>query len=108
MIGLVLAGFLAGVVLIQVALIRPWLGLAFAVDDSSVIHVAPAPGADGSAIVSGPIAAIRGSDGRKVAIEAGDLIEEPDALATYADMRRFFARQSMLAWVVSGPSFSIA
>lgn len=107
MIGLVLAGLLAGAVLIQMAISRPWLALAFTADDSGIIHVTPASGVDGSAIVSGPIAAIRGSDGRRVAIEAGDLIEEPDTLATYAEMRRFFARQSMLEGVVSGPSVSI-
>ena len=107
MIGLVLAGLLAGAVLIQMAISRPWLALAFTADDSGIIHVTPASGVDGSAIVSGPIAAIRGSDGRRVAIEAGDLIEEPDTLATYAEMRRFFARQSMLEGVVSGRSVSI-
>ena len=107
MIGLVLAGLLAGAVLIQMAISRPWLALAFTADDFGIIHVTPASGVDGSAIVSGPIAAIRGSDGRRVAIEAGDLIEEPDTLATYAEMRRFFARQSMLEGVVSGRSVSI-
>ena len=71
MIGLVLAGLLAGAVLIQMAISRPWLALAFTADDSGIIHVTPASGVDGSAIVSGPIAAIRGSDGRRVAIEAG-------------------------------------
>lgn len=107
MIGLVLAALLASAALIQVATSRPWLGLAFAADESGGVRVAPVPGADRSRVVAARVVAIRGSDGRTVAIEAGDLIEEPDTLATYADMRRFFARQSALDGLMGGQTVSI-
>lgn len=41
----------------------------------------------------GFLVAIEG-EGRRIEVLASDLIEEPDALATYAEMRAFFARQS--------------
>ena len=96
MIGLVLAALMASAVLIQLATSRPWMGLAFAADESGAVRAEPAPGADRSGFDPARVIAIRGSDGRTVPIEAGDLIEEPDTLATYADMRRFFVRQSAL------------
>lgn len=107
MIGLVLAGLLAGAVLIQLAISRPWLGLAFAADASGAVHVLSAPGVERSATGPAQVTAIRGNDGQRVAIESGDLIDEPDTLATYADMRRFFARQSALDELMSGQSVSI-
>jgi len=107
MIGLVLAGLMAGAVLIQLAISRPWLGVTFAADETGAIHAAPAPGLDRSLTGPAQVSALRGTDGNRVAIEAGDLIEEPDALATYADMRRFFARQSALAGMMRGQSISI-
>ena len=107
MIGLVLAGLMAGAVLIQLAISRPWLGVTFAADETGAIHAAPAPGLDRSLTGPAQVTALRGNDGHRVAIEAGDLIEEPDTLATYADMRHFFARQSALVGLVSGQSVSI-
>jgi len=105
-IGLVLAGLLAGAILVEVATNRPWLGLAFSAPESGVVGMAPVHGAD-QAMNPGRVVAIRKNDGRMFAIEAGDLIEEPDTLATYADMRRFFARQSALNGLMSGRSVSI-
>jgi two-component system sensor histidine kinase DevS len=107
MIGLVLAGLLAGAILIQVAISRPWLGLAISTDEAGVVRVAPAPGSGQSAVAPGRIGALRGDDGRAVAVEAGDLIEEPDTLATYSEMRRFFVRQSALAELLNGKRVTV-
>lgn len=107
MMGLVLAGLLAGLVLIQVTLNRPWLGLAFTANEFGAIHVRSASGVDRSTTGPAQVTAIRGSDGQRIAIEVGDLIEEPDTLATYSDMRRFFARQSALAKLMNGQNISI-
>lgn len=102
MIGLVLAAVLAGAVLIQVAISRPWLGLAIWTDEAGVVRVVPAASSDQLATEWGRMVAVRSEDGGTVAVEAGDLIEEPDTLATYAEMRRFFARQSALDGLLSG------
>lgn len=107
MIGLVLAGLMASTVLVQLTISRPWLGVTFAADETGAIHAAPAPGLDRSLTGPAQVTALLGNDEHRVVIEAGDLIEEPDTLATYADMRRFFARQSALAGLVSGQSVSI-
>lgn len=107
MIGLVLAGLMASAVLVQLTISRPWLGVTFAADETGAIHAAPAPGLDRSLTGPAQVTALLGNDEHRVVIEAGDLIEEPDTLATYADMRRFFARQSALAGLVSGQSVSI-
>lgn len=107
MMGLVLAGLLAGLVLIQVTLNRPWLGLAFTANEFGAIHVRSASGVDRSTTGPAQVTAIRGSDGQRISIEVGDLIEEPDTLATYSDMRRFFARQSALAKLMNGQNISI-
>ncbi|NNM76425.1 histidine kinase [Sphingomonas sp. ID1715] len=104
MIVMVLAGLMAAAAFTQLAISRPWLGLTFAVHESRAIHVVSAPGMD---LTAKQVTAIRGNDGQRVAIEAGDLIEEPDTLATYADMRRFFARQSALAGMLRAQSISI-
>lgn len=46
---------------------------------------------------------IADAQGRRLQPEPGDFIEEPDFLDEYADMARFFARQSLLATLVAGP-----
>lgn len=107
MIGLVLAGLMASALLVQLTISRPWLSVTFAADETGAIHAAPAPGLDRSLTGPAQVTALLGNDEHRVVIEAGDLIEEPDTLATYADMARFFARQSALAGLVSGQSVSI-
>ncbi|MDK8874204.1 ATP-binding protein [Paracoccus sp. SSJ] len=46
---------------------------------------------------SSVLVAITGRDGERIEIGPQDLIEEPDALASYAAMRAFFARQNAIA-----------
>ncbi|MBK6707551.1 MAG: ATP-binding protein [Sphingomonadales bacterium] len=106
-IGLVLAALLAGATLLHAAISRPALGVVFTADQSGAVRVAPAPGDDQATISASRVIAIRGNNGRTFAIEAGDLIEEPDTLATYADMRRFFARQTALTDIIDGKSVGI-
>ncbi|WP_158541538.1 sensor histidine kinase [Pelagibacterium lacus] len=49
------------------------------------------------------LVAITGFDGTRIPIGPEDLLEEPDALATYADMSAFFARQDRIAAILRQP-----
>lgn len=97
MTGLVLAGLLAATILLYLTANRSWLGAALAVDEAGIVRVQsessafPQP-ADGL----WRVISLQGRDGRKIAIEEVDLVEEPDTLPTYAEMRNFFERQSAL------------
>src|SRR5690606_37960976 len=46
---------------------------------------------------SSVLVAITGRDGERIEIGPEDLIEEPDALASYEAMQAFFARQEVIA-----------
>lgn len=103
MTGLVLAGLLAATILLYLTTNRSWLGAAFAVDEAGIVRVQsessafPQP-ADGL----WRVISLQGRDGRKIAIEEVDLVEEPDTLPTYAEMRKFFERQSVLDGLLRG------
>lgn len=107
MIGLALAGLLASALLIQVATVRPWLGLAFISDESGSVRVSSVPGTARAAIDPAPLVSIRGNGGPAVMVEPVDLVEEPDTLPTYADIRRFLARQSALDRLLDGSNVTI-
>lgn len=107
MIGVVLAGLLAAALVTHIAVSRPWLGLAISTDDAGVVRMVPTAGSPQLAMEPGRMVAVRGDDGGALAVEAGDLIEEPDTLATYTEMQRFFARQSALDGLLSGRSITV-
>jgi len=102
-------------VMLGLAMDQRWLGLKLAAEPRLAIPVsfdglwidaieqdspaAEQPGAGIPASVAS-LVEIAGSDGRRVRLEPGDLVEEPDALETYADMRAFFARQDEIAAVL--------
>ncbi|VCU68141.1 sensory histidine kinase UhpB [Pigmentiphaga humi] len=88
------------------ALQTPWLGVAFTVAEPGGAIMA-AGRSDAPAQQLGPDAArlaLARPDGQgRVEIEAQDLIEEPDFFDEFADMNRFFARQSALRSLLDGP-----
>lgn len=94
---------LAATILLYLTTNRSWLGAAFAVDEAGIVRVQsessafPQP-ADGL----WRVISLQGRDGRKIAIEEVDLVEEPDTLPTYAEMRKFFERQSVLDGLLRG------
>lgn len=103
------------VVMLGLAMDQRWLGLKLEAEPGLAIpvsfdglwidaveHDGPAaqqPGAGIPASVAS-LVAIAGADGRRVRLVPGDLMEEPDALGTYADMHAFFARQGEIAGVL--------
>jgi two-component system, NarL family, sensor histidine kinase DevS len=96
----------AAVFMLGLAMDQRWLGLRLTTAPDLAIQVpfeglwieAAHPQGPAAALPGGVAAlvAVRGSDGHRIALEPGDLLEEPDTLATYADIRAFFARQSRI------------
>lgn len=113
-VSLVLAAVMVGL-----AMDQRWLGLRLTTEPRLAIPVAfeglwiegiengspatelPGPGIPASVA---SLVAITGIDGSTVRLKRLDLIEEPDTLATYEDMRAFFARQGEIAAILrQGP-----
>ena len=94
-------GLMATLALIHLATDRPWLGLDLAVaGGDDVVITAVTPGGPSASVMT-PVALLAVSSREAlIAVEATDLTPEPDALATYADMNRFFARQTETAQVL--------
>ncbi|CDW93891.1 putative Signal transduction histidine kinase [Thiomonas sp. CB2] len=101
---LTLAGVTAA---LYIALHQPWLGLTL----SSRVD-AYSPGIEVLQVAgNGPAAAIaKGSrllsisaSGQRVALQPSDLIEEPDYFDTYAEVERFFQRQTQIAALQARP-----
>lgn len=91
-------------VMLGLAMGQRWLGLGLipGADGEFAWIQTVDPDAPGAAIApSSVLIAITGADGARVAIAAGDLVEEPDTLPTYAAMRAFFARQDAIAAVLA-------
>ncbi|HOI68046.1 MAG TPA: histidine kinase, partial [Thiomonas arsenitoxydans] len=99
---------LAGVTTaLYIALNQPWLGLTL-----SSRADAYSPGIEVQHVArNGPAAAIaQGSrllsisaGGQRVALQSSDLIEEPDYFDTYAEVERFFQRQTQIAALQARP-----
>lgn len=96
-------GLMAVVVVLVLTLNQPWLGLV----------LAPAPDEGGGVVVlaaRGPAAAAGVAPGMRldavagVALHADDLTEEPDMLPDFATLRRFMARQGVLATALRDPA----
>ncbi len=88
------AGLAAASVALLIALSQPWLGVRLSVDvESGLVRIADvAPHGSAKVLTPGePLAKIGG-----IAIEAGDLVEEPDVAESYVALRRFFERQGQL------------
>lgn len=108
MTGLVLMGLLAAVILLQAATQRPWLGVDLAIDEAGGVRMMTQP-----KVFPQPanglwrVVALRGERGQEATIRPGDLVDEPDTLPTYSEMRAFFERQSYLNQLQRGSSVEL-
>src|SRR5688572_21160168 len=95
-LGAVLIAIASAAIVVLTALREPWLDLALK-SDAGAIQVGKGDPA-GPAQAAGQLVAIGRADGSApLVLEPSDLIEEPDLLSSYAEIRRLFARQSALA-----------
>jgi signal transduction histidine kinase len=77
---------------------QPWLGVVLKPDlpGSSVYLASAAAEGPARAFPPGVVKAIRGAGGKTLAIEAEDLVEEPDFFDSYARLANFLARQTAI------------
>ncbi len=99
---------LAGVTTaLYIALNQPWLGLTLSsrVDAYSpgieVLHIAR--NGPAAAIAQGSRLLSISAGGQRVVLQPSDLIEEPDYFDTYAEVERFFQRQTQIAALQARP-----
>ena len=81
-------------------------GLSDGIRIDAVIPASPAAERPGIAVAAGigSLVSLTGAEGEIFALSPADLIEEPDALDSYAAMHAFFARQDMIAGMLrAGP-----
>ncbi len=87
-------------IMLGVAMDQRWLGLGVTsqaeLDLAWIDRVNP-NGPSQAIAPSSVLVAITGRGGERIEIGPGDIIEEPDALASYEAMRTFFARQDAIA-----------
>lgn len=98
-----LINLVATALAVHLALATPWLGLtlrAGAAGEAVIAHSAATAFPAGARLVG--LAPADG--GPAVAVEAGDLLEEPDVIVSYAGMAAFLERQDRLASVLAAPS----
>ena len=91
-------------IMLGLAMDQRWLGLdvrAQSERDFAWIENADPDGPSGAIAPSSVLVAITGASGARIEIGPQDLIEEPDTLATYEDMRAFFARQQAITEVLA-------
>lgn len=95
---------------IIVASERPWLGLALAASDGAAgdVIVANATGPAAHVAARSRLQSIAGKERDALTINARDLIEEPDALESYAAMHEFFDRQDRLAAMLEQGSVTVS
>lgn len=95
-------GVAAVVALLYFAIHQPWMGTKFATGAANEVQIADAR----IATTAGPLRllALEGEHGGRVAIEASDLVEEPDTFAAYAEMARFFERQAAIHSLLQQPA----
>jgi len=113
---------IAAAVMVGLAMDQRWLGLRLTTQPNLAIAVefdglwidgidrgSPAAERTGTTLPAGfaSVTAITGLDGTTIRLERGDLIEEPDALATYSAMRDFLARQDAIAAILRQPSVAV-
>src|SRR5690606_9267883 len=102
-------------VMLGLAIDQRWLGLKLEAQPrlavpvsfeglwiDAIEHDSPAAGQPGAGIPASvaSLVSLGGPDGRRIQLTPQDLMEEPDALETYAGMRAFFARQAETAAVL--------
>lgn len=95
-----IAGLAAMSAALFIALSQPWLGVQLVVDaETGMVLVADvAPHGPTHALTPGaPLVTVGG-----IALEAGDLVEEPDVAESYDALKHFLSRQSRLHAVLQG------
>lgn len=98
----------AAALAIALALQTPWLGLQLRpLADSDALEVVASTGPAAAVPPGARLSAIAGA-ASAIALQAQDLVEEPDTLDSYADMDAFFARQHALADVLRRPEVVLA
>lgn len=96
---------LAAMVATWTALSQPWLGLQLRGEADGTVRIAATAGPAEHLPVGVLLRGLRsGSEAAGVALEAADLMEEPDQLPDYEAMDAFFARQTRLAALLSQPT----
>jgi signal transduction histidine kinase len=89
---------------------QPWLGLVLtppAASEAADLRVVSARGPSERVPVGSTLIAIAAEGGPAIALEPTDAIDEPDYFDEYADMDRFFGRQSALLGVLRSPRVAL-
>ncbi|WP_347264687.1 hypothetical protein [Nitrobacter sp.] len=113
-IGILTMATMIGLVLVAVAVVlavrQPWLGLNLSNHpDRDLVWIDSVDAGSPAAAVpaAAALVALIGSGGERIRLDPGDLIEDPDGLATYAQVRDFLARQSRLAAIMARETIGI-
>jgi len=103
-------GYCLGATLLAVALARqlPWLGLELAPGPQQQVHVVRSQAPSPPLPVGAQLLALGLPGSPAMPVQAQDLIEDPDALASYAQMDDFFDRQGRLARVLQSPVVAVS
>ncbi len=76
---------------------QPWLGIRFAAAPDGGLRIAEVRGpALEAGLTAGGVVALHAGDGRSIALQGGDILEEPDFHHQYRDYNAFLARQDSL------------
>ena len=100
---LVATGFVLGA--IWIAVHQPWLGmnLEAAANGAVVVTSTDETGTNGALPPGSRLLSLAPEpDGGSIALIAADLIEEPDAMDTFAELEAFFAKQGRIHAILSG------
>ena len=87
---------LSTILVLSLALSQPWMGLRLAPDDAGLRVTAVAETGPGAAIATGTILTGIGAGDAQVALDATDVMEEPDGLPTVTRFYAFFAKQGQI------------
>lgn len=113
-VGILTMATMIGLVLVAVAVVlavrQPWLGLNLSNHpDRDLVWIDSVDAGSPAAAVpaAATLVALIGPGGERIKPAPGDLIEDPDGLATYAQVRDFLARQSRLAAIMAQETIGI-
>ncbi|NTV94675.1 MAG: histidine kinase [Thiobacillus sp.] len=104
-----LMGLLGIILAIWLALQPPWLGLdlrASAQASGGVDIVGVTPHGPAAALQPGRLLAL-GHGGQRLELDALDLTPDPDQLTSYAEVRRFFQRQTEISNMLAGATLQL-
>ena len=102
----VLFSFVLVAVILWLAVHQRWLGMELVAEpEHQQIQISAVNTIGPASTVPAPslLAALSTSTSMPLAVQASDLLEEPDTLASYADINQFFAQQSRLNQALMQP-----